>query len=349
MKTKIKSNRKSNLILITFFIGLILVISCKKEKVINPVIDKVTTPLILTKGSTQILDAESQIREMILNINDNYSQNFKATGFTLRNKINNETDRLNIVRSIISDDAYAPFGNAMYPNSVGVKKIKGFNYDANIFNNHINSIIEIGNIIYSVEWYNLRDNTTFKSICVFNEHNRFIWDNIFSLTLIGSNIIPDTPVASLIGCKDKNFKYDLKSSWVFPGTPKQGESGVEVILDCICCDCDDSECVKFDQSRNTSGFANLGKHKEEIKFLDSPAPNKCIKFAWAVSISTFLTDVKFSFNVGLGEFEISTSGLGTNCSKTGEDLLCCEGDCPIIDPSSVNIRSVNSVSEPTGP
>ena len=99
------------------------------------------------------------------------------------------------------------------------------------------------------------------------------------------------------------------------------------------CECEDEECEYFDKDYDAVAWMELGNAKAELNWIDSPDKEKCAKYAAYMSFETPVADVKASFNVQQGSFEVEVKGIGSHFFRQWTSTLCCQGYCDLTGSS----------------
>ena len=97
-------------------------------------------------------------------------------------EILNETNRQSIVAAITNESAWAPYGNVNKPGrTVSAQPLKYFTYDSYQHFMRIDSLLETGQSLYTIQW--TKGGKNFSSLAVF-DGDELVYDNMISNTMV---------------------------------------------------------------------------------------------------------------------------------------------------------------------
>ena len=315
---------------LTIAVFLLLIASCKKEQL--PTTDSITrteqgaTTTVINDDERNFgsrsssLSATDILDKSINRWNKYFGYSVQGVSSYYIGEITNESNRQSIVAAITNESAWAPYGNVNNPKSVSAKKLKYFNHNKVSLLFYVDSLLEVGQSLYRIQWN--KKGKSFYTLAVF-DGNELVHDNMISNTMIPSNAKPvSTNQPSSYGgygCDDPGEERWVKASWLWGST--RGEARIEVDLDC---ECETGDCEVFTTIENNKAWFTIGSGEATVKWLDSPDKDRCVKYAGILILKGPTAKVSYSFDVKIGKFDIKVEGIGTHYTKQFTNTLCCE-------------------------
>jgi len=259
--------------------------------------------LFLLGYSTAQADYVADLNTAMTNWNTLYGTNVTMNSWSEVGTISNTNERDSIV-GVLTDTStvYVVTGNPMVPDSVTAVSIN-LAHDTLLtqWNTMVDTLVEIGQTIISIQWQFNATGTTFNST-----------------TVCTSDSIVFDPMLSTIVIIDNNGGNDLSKvtsggfdiQWIWGG--QRGRIWWSV----TCVGAPPPVC-----SSDCGGWMILGE--ADCKCMEVPvAGNNCkIQYGWAWRTPT--GSIKITWNAAKGKFDVSVTGLGSSGKGNGSEVDAC--------------------------
>ena len=319
-----KANFLTSKVLMVGVMFMLLIASCKKEQLPSPILkqnnySETTIPDGMKKKKGSTLSAADKLTESISQWNKHLGYSVQAVSSQYIGEILNETNRQSIVAAITDESAWAPYGNVGSWKTVSAQQLKYFTYDSHQHFLKIDSLLEIGHSLYTIQW--TKGSKNFSSLAVF-DGDELVYDNMLTNTMVPEST---TPVSTTnpssnggYGCDDPGEERWVKASWLWGST--RGEARIDVDLDC---ECETGDCEVFTTTENNKAWFHLGSAEAKVKWMDSPNKDRCVKYAGLLLMKGPMATVSYSFDVKIGKFDVKVEGIGCHYTKSFTTTLCC--------------------------
>ena len=320
-----KANFLTSKVLMIGVMFMLLIASCKKEQLPSPILKQnnyteTTIPDGMKKKKGSTLSASDKLTKSISQWNKHLGYSVQAVSSQYIGEIMNETNRQSIVAAITDESAWAPYGNVDKWKTVSAQQLKYFTYDSYQHFMKVDSLLETGQSLYTIQW--TKGSKNFTSLAVF-DGDELVYDNMLTNTMVPESTTPvstTTPSSNGgYGCGDPGEERWVKARWLWGST--RGEARIDVDLDC---ECETGDCEVFTTIENNKAWFNIGSGEATVKWLDSPDKDRCVKYAGLLILKGPTAKVSYSFDVKIGKFDIKVEGIGTHYTKQFTNTLCCE-------------------------